>query len=144
MMPQSNALARATENDVLTLPMNDVVAVALVEAIRGGDISALRRLLDEHPELATARLESAKGTTRTALHVAADWPGYFPNGPAVVNLLICAGADPNAHTPAARTRRTPCLGLPAATTLRWPLRSSLAAPISKRPAPRLPAVLHWT
>jgi len=99
MMPQSNARARTTEDDVLTLPMNDVVALVLVEAIRGGDIAALRRLLDEQPELATARFENAKGATRTALHVAADWPGYFPNGPAVVNLLISAGADPNApHT----------------------------------------------
>ncbi|MGZ6697788.1 MAG: ankyrin repeat domain-containing protein, partial [Solirubrobacteraceae bacterium] len=25
-----------------------------------------------------------------------DWPGYFPNGPAVVRLLIEAGADPSA------------------------------------------------
>jgi uncharacterized protein len=30
--------------------------------------------------------------------VAADWPGYFPNGPATVRLLIEAGADPNADT----------------------------------------------
>jgi len=25
----------------------------------------------------------------------ADWPGYFPKGPAVVRLLIDNGADPN-------------------------------------------------
>jgi len=30
------------------------------------------------------------------LHVAADWPGYFPNGPAVVRVLVEAGADPRA------------------------------------------------
>jgi uncharacterized protein len=81
---------------MLTLASDDVVAMALVQAIRGGDIDALGRLLDEHPELASARLQSGKGTTRTPLHVAADWPGYFPNGPAVVHLLIDAGADPNA------------------------------------------------
>ena len=81
---------------MLTLPSDDMVAVALVEAIRGGDIGALRRLLDGHPGLAAARLQSGKGTTRTPLHVVADWPAYFPNGPAVVHLLIGAGADPDA------------------------------------------------
>ena len=30
--------------------------------------------------------------------MAADWPGYFPAGPATVRLLIEAGADPNADT----------------------------------------------
>jgi hypothetical protein len=28
------------------------------------------------------------------LHLAADWPGYLPNGPQIVRLLIQAGADP--------------------------------------------------
>ena len=27
-----------------------------------------------------------------------DWPGYFPNGPRIVQILIAAGADPNACT----------------------------------------------
>jgi hypothetical protein len=30
------------------------------------------------------------------LHVVTDWPGFFPNGPAIVTQLIAAGADPNA------------------------------------------------
>jgi ankyrin repeat protein len=30
------------------------------------------------------------------LHVATDWPGHFPNGPAVVAALVEAGADVNA------------------------------------------------
>ena len=29
----------------------------------------------------------------------ADWPGYFPNGPQIVPLLIAAGADPNFRDP---------------------------------------------
>src|SRR5207302_1725685 len=29
------------------------------------------------------------------LHIAADWPGHFPNGAAAVRALIAAGADPN-------------------------------------------------
>ncbi len=32
------------------------------------------------------------------LHIVTDWPGYFPNGPAIVRILIEAGADPNALT----------------------------------------------
>ena len=32
---------------------------------------------------------------RTPLLMAADWPGYFPNAPLSVRLLLGAGADPN-------------------------------------------------
>ncbi len=92
---------------MVTLPSDDVVAIALVQAIRAGDVDALRRLLDERPELASARLQGDKGTTRTPLHVAADWPGYFPNGPAVVHLLISAGADPNAPVAGSWHAETP-------------------------------------
>jgi ankyrin repeat protein len=70
------------------------VAVAAVHAIRTGDTPALTRLLDQHPGLATERVHG----TRTLLHVAADWPGYFPAGPVIVRLLIEAGADPDADT----------------------------------------------
>jgi hypothetical protein len=63
---------------MVTLPDDDVVAVTLVQLIGGGDIDALRHLLDERPELVSAKLQSDKGTTRTPLHVAPDWPGYFP------------------------------------------------------------------
>jgi ankyrin repeat protein len=31
------------------------------------------------------------------LHIAADWPGHFPNGKAIVGALIEAGADVNAR-----------------------------------------------
>src|SRR5260370_39267198 len=92
---------------MLTLPRDDVVAVALVQAIRAGGVDALRRLLDERPELASARLQGDKGPMRTPLHVAADWPGYFPNGPAVVHLLISARADPNAPVTGSWHAETP-------------------------------------
>src|SRR5437660_578521 len=92
---------------MVTLPSDDVVAVTLVDAIRRGDIDALRRLLDEHHGLASVRLKSEKGTTRTPLHVATDWPGYFPNGPAVVQLLISRSADPNAPITGASHAETP-------------------------------------
>jgi ankyrin repeat protein len=35
--------------------------------------------------------------SRTLLHVAADWPGHYPNGAATVAALIAAGADVNAR-----------------------------------------------
>jgi hypothetical protein len=39
-----------------------------------------------------------EGGWRTPLHAAADWPGYFPNAPATVVLLLEAEADPNDDT----------------------------------------------
>jgi ankyrin repeat protein len=72
---------------------NDVIA-----AIHAGDLATLRRLLAANPGLAASKLGgAAKG--RTPLHVVADWPGYFPNGPQIVQMLIAAGADPNARDP---------------------------------------------
>jgi len=73
-------------------------AEALVAAIQTGDLAALRQVLVEHPDLASAPL-GGRFKTRTALHVAADWPGYFPNGPQVVQALVEAGADPNTRNP---------------------------------------------
>jgi uncharacterized protein len=75
------------------------LAVALVEAIRNGDVRALKQLLNEHPGLATVRLgdDDPDGMSRTLLHVATDWPGHFPNGAATVAALVDAGADVNAR-----------------------------------------------
>jgi uncharacterized protein len=68
----------------------------LVEVIRGGDVESLTGLLREDPLLASARIVDQNGVARTPLHVAADWPGFFPRGPEIVSALIDAGADPNA------------------------------------------------
>ena len=77
---------------------------AVVDAIHEGDVAAIRRLLDENPGLANARIggdpavpSAGGGMTRTLLHVATDWPGHFPNGAAVVHTLADAGADVNAR-----------------------------------------------
>jgi uncharacterized protein len=83
---------------MLTLTPGDHRAVALVRAIRTGDVDGLARLLAEHEGLAGAWVRGRKGGSRSSLHVATDWPGYFPNGPQAVRVLIDAGADPNAAT----------------------------------------------
>jgi len=106
----------------VTLGSDDPVAVALIQAIRTGDIDALEHLLRQHPGLASARIQDSKGSSRTPLHVAADWPGYFPGGPAVVRLLAQAGADPSAPVIGAATRKRRCTGQPAATTSTSPTR----------------------
>jgi hypothetical protein len=80
----------------MNLAPTDPAAVRLTEAIRSGALDELGRLLAEQPELAKARIAGRRGGWRTPLHIAADWPGYFPNGPAVVRMLIEAGADPSA------------------------------------------------
>jgi uncharacterized protein len=82
----------------LTLPHGHPVAVELTRAIHGGDLDALRRMVTERRELATVQMVGRKGGRRTPLHVATDWPGYFPAAPAAVALLLEAGADPNDDT----------------------------------------------
>ncbi|MGH8568366.1 MAG: ankyrin repeat domain-containing protein, partial [Gammaproteobacteria bacterium] len=78
---------------------------AAVEAIRGGDLETLKRLLAGSPGLATERVDGS----RTLLHVATDWPGHFPNAAASVTLLITHGADVNARF----------IGPSAETPLHW-------------------------
>jgi ankyrin repeat protein len=79
------------------MPGDAPTAIELLLAVRGGDVALLSRLLADHPDLARARFEARAGSS-TALHFVTDWPGYFPNGPHVVRLLVDAGADPNALT----------------------------------------------
>ncbi len=74
----------------------DPLAHTAVDAIHTGDIPALQRLLADHPELATVQLGDS-GMARSLLHVATDWPGHYPNGPAVVTALVAAGADVHAR-----------------------------------------------
>lgn len=96
------------------LTTDEPLAVAVVEAIHVGDVDRLRQLVQDHPELANARIGTDRadddsgcgGETRTLLHVVTDWPGHFPNGAATVAVLVEAGADvdarftgPHAETP---------------------------------------------
>jgi uncharacterized protein len=80
------------------MDQTDQIAIELTLAIKGGNIPALEQLLATRPGLAAERITGRKGGTSTPLHFVTDWPGYFPNGPAIVRILIEAGADPNALT----------------------------------------------
>jgi hypothetical protein len=83
------------ETAPVEIPAYDPTATELELAVHGGDIDTIRRLLAEDPRLARAGLVDRKGGFRTLLHLVADWPCYFPNGPQIVHLLIQAGADPS-------------------------------------------------
>jgi len=81
----------------LDIPAEASLAIEVTDNIHKGDVSYLQRLLDENPGLATARFVDSRGTSRSLLHMATDWPGHFPNGPKTVAALIAAGADVNAR-----------------------------------------------
>jgi uncharacterized protein len=110
---------------MLTLHTEDPLAVAVVAAIRSGDVPALKRLLAANPGLATARLgdDDPDGMSRTLLHVATDWPGHVPNGAATVAAPVAAGADVNARH-RGHTGRRRCTGWRAATMWRCSTLSS--------------------
>ncbi len=83
--------ASIQEGLILDIPPDDPLAIALGEAIRGGDLQTLRRLLVENSGLPAARIRG-----RTLLHIATDWPGHFPRNLDTVQALIDAGCDLNA------------------------------------------------
>src|SRR5260370_10720837 len=79
------------------IPGDDHVAVQLRLAVHGGDVEAIRRLLQADPALASARLVRKDDSSTTPLHLVTDWPGYFPGGPDIVRPLVSAAPDPNAR-----------------------------------------------
>ena len=80
---------------------DDPLALAVTSAIHAGRVDELRELLANTPALAQGRIVDPKGVSRTLLHIAADWPGHFPEAARTVTMLIEAGADPSAvvHLP---------------------------------------------
>lgn len=80
---------------------------AAVSAIHAGKVSSLRRILADHPDLASTR--SVRNEGRTLLHTATDWPGHLPNVAQTIAALVQAGADPD----------TPRIGECPETPLHW-------------------------
>jgi hypothetical protein len=99
----------------MILKETDQLAVDVVRAIQGGDLDSLQKTLSAHPGLSAARIKSTRGGSRTLLHIVTDWPGFFPNGPAVVKGLFTAGSDPNARTEGREPRPQP----DGETPLQW-------------------------
>jgi len=99
--------ATVEEEQAVEIHSGDLLAVAIVSAIRQGNVDAVGTLLAQHTELARARIRDPGGGTSTLLHVVTDWPGYFPGGPQIVRLLIDAGADPNAAVTGSWHAETP-------------------------------------
>jgi uncharacterized protein len=76
----------------MDLQVGDPTARALIGAIQTGDVQGLHRLLTDSPALARVRVVDDAGVSRSLMHIVADWPGHFPNGPATVAVLARAGA----------------------------------------------------
>lgn len=83
----------------MELSIHDPLALSVTAAIQRGNTDELRDLLANNAGLAQAVIVDGKGVRRTLLHIAADWPGHFPNGAMTVAMLIERGADPNAGAP---------------------------------------------
>jgi ankyrin repeat protein len=98
----------------MNIPIADPLAHDAMRVIHKGDVAGLRQLLADHPALATARIIDRKGSDRTLLHVATDWPGHFPGVVETIAILIAAGADPSA----------PTLSTPGETPLHWAASSN--------------------
>ena len=90
----------------VTIPGDAPTAGALRNAVHGGDVALVRSLVSDNSDLAKARFMT-RGRSSTALHFVTDWPGYFPNGPDIVHLLVDAGADLNATTTGPGNPETP-------------------------------------
>jgi hypothetical protein len=88
--------SQRTSDGSMLLAADDPVAIALTTAIQAGDIDALQSLLDQHENLANARIGS-DDQSRTPLHIATDWPGHLPNVTHMIEALVDAGGDVNAR-----------------------------------------------
>jgi hypothetical protein len=74
------------------IPDSDRAAFELMRAIKQADAGQLTQILGADPGLASCWIGGC-----TPLHHFADAPGHRPNAAAVVNVLVAAGADLNAH-----------------------------------------------
>jgi len=94
-MPSRNQPS-GSDNAVALIAADDPRALKATVAVQTGDLETLEALLAAHRDLAMARIGD-ETSSRTLLHAATDWPGNFPNGSAVIALLVDEGADVNAR-----------------------------------------------
>lgn len=73
------------------IPADDPRVLRLAALVDAGDVEGLRALLAAEPGLAGERYGD-DAMSRTALHVATDWPGGRPRVGEVVAVLVAAGA----------------------------------------------------
>ena len=71
------------------------IAQAATDALRAGDIAALKAVIKDHPDIVTSYIGDTT-EARTLLHILADWPGHLPNNCKMAETLIAAGANVNA------------------------------------------------
>jgi len=92
--PRAAAGEAAAQPGEGTRPLadSDRAAFELLQAVKRGDAVQLTQLLAEDPGLASSWVNGC-----TPLHHFADAPGHRPNAAAVVQALLAAGADLNAH-----------------------------------------------
>jgi len=86
----------------MILRTHDQLAGEVIRAIKQGGLDSLQKIFAANPGLPAARIGDSRGS-KALLHVVTDWPGFFPNGPGVVKMLITAGSDPNARTEGAKS-----------------------------------------
>jgi hypothetical protein len=75
-------------------PSDDPRIQALTRLVQSGEVESVIALIEEHPELATDRHGDGE-QSRTALHIATDWPGNFPRVAESIAALVDAGAPVN-------------------------------------------------
>jgi ankyrin repeat protein len=103
-------LAAGLCDDIGSMSEPESEAEAAVKAIQTGNLGGLRQILDRHPQLVHATVDGQ----RTLLHVATDWPGHFPNGPAIAKILVDGGAAID----------SPFIGRHSETPLHWAASSN--------------------
>ncbi|KAG6354837.1 hypothetical protein INS49_003918 [Diaporthe citri] len=90
----------SSQKALLEIPAAETLAITTSTSIKEGDLPALRAVLSQHPDLATALITSpgpdGQLEGRTLLHIATDWPGHFPNVASTIQVLASAGADVSA------------------------------------------------
>lgn len=80
------------------LSISEELAIALVVALKAGDLDSTKALFLEESSLVNVRLVGPDGSReswKTPLHVVTDWPGFFDNAPEMAKLVIDSGGDPN-------------------------------------------------